>query len=156
MFDSTSVNETKVDYPPGTASRWRRIWKYLWIPIAVAALTDGWIVLSRWDENKKLEEQALEQKRAVDKSTVEFLGGDRFEILHFYASPGLLEKGGSTLICYGVSNAKIVRLDPPAGTVWPSFNRCLRITPSKTTSYTLSVEDAKGTRKSQTLTVQVR
>jgi hypothetical protein len=38
-------------------------------------------------------------------------------------------------------NATSVRLDPPAGSVWPSLSRCLEVSPVKTTRYTLTAED---------------
>ncbi|MBI3404146.1 MAG: hypothetical protein HY046_01660 [Acidobacteria bacterium] len=156
MFETVNSGRNKGPQPELPISKWRRIWRIFWIPIAVAALVDGWVVFSRWQEEQRNEEQAQDLKRASDKSTYEFLGGSRFEILHFYASPGVLKKGDTGRLCYGVSNAKAVSIDPAAGNAWPSANRCLEISPVRDTTYTLTIEDAKGLKKSQSLTVRVQ
>ena len=65
------------------------------------------------------------------------------------------ELGGSDM-CYGVSNAKNVTLDPPEGNVWPSANRCLQVKPKKTTTYTLTIDDGKGKTANQQLTITVK
>jgi len=87
---------------------------------------------------------------------VETLGGNKFDILNFYASPGKIRRGESAQLCYGVSNAKTVRLDPPAGDVWPSYSRCFDVTPSKDTTYTLTADDGQGNTKTASLTIEVR
>ena len=127
-----------------------------WVLIALAAIYPAWILLGRWDQDSRTQREAEQRKIEADRRTVEALGGDRFEILHFYASPGILRRGEEAQLCYGVSNAKAVRLDPPDGTVWPSFNRCLRVSPAKDITYTLTIEDAAGQTKNATLTLQVR
>lgn len=122
----------------------------------VALLYIGWLFLSRRQENRDLEQRAAEQKRAADQRSVDFLGGDRFDILSFYASPGIIRRGDSAKLCYGVSNATSVRLDPPAGEVWPSYSRCLTVSPQKSTAYTLTAEDSAGNTKTSTLRLEVR
>ena len=64
--------------------------------------------------------------------------------------------GNPQQLCYDVANAKTVTLDPPAGEVWPSTNRCLDISPKKTTTYTLTIVDSSGKSASQTVELQVR
>jgi hypothetical protein len=143
------------DLKPRTAVR-----NYLivsWALVAIVALLYvGWFFLSRRQENRDAVQRAADQKRAADQRSVEFLGGDRFDILSFYASPGIIRRGDSAKLCYGVSNAKSVRLDPPAGEVWPSYSRCLNVSPQKTTSYTLTAEDSTGNTKTSTLRLEVR
>lgn len=138
----------------------RKFWLYSSPVLAVAILYSGWIMLSRWQENKQLTDQAAEQARAREKQeaqqTVDSLGGDRFDILSFYASPGAIRRGESAQLCYGVSNAKTVELDPPVAEMWPSASRCFDVTPTKTTKYTLAATDAQGNKKTQTLELQVR
>ena len=115
------------------------------------------LFLSRWQDSRDFERRALEKKRADDRRTVESLGGDRFEILQFYASPGLIPRGETAQLCYGVSNAKAVRLEPrPTSGVWPSLMRCVEVAPTRDTTYTLTAEDGKGNTKTATVTVQVR
>jgi len=84
------------------------------------------------------------------------MGGDRLEIQHFFANPNVIHRGESVQICYGVANAKKVRLEPQDNPVWPSYSRCVNVSPARTTTYTLTIEDAQGRTKSATLTVQVR
>ncbi len=96
------------------------------------------------------------QQHESDAAAVEELGGSDFKILAFYASPGLIHRGETVDMCYGVSNAKTVKLDPPEGNVWPSANRCLQVTPKKTTTYTLTIDDGKGKTANQTLTITVK
>jgi hypothetical protein len=137
----------------------RKLWLYSAPVLAIAIAYSGWIMLSRWQENKQLTDQAAEQARAREKlqaqQTVESLGGDRFDILSFYASPGAIRRGESAQLCYGVSNAKTVTLDPPIAEMWPSASRCFDVTPTKTTNYTLTATDAQGNKKTVALELKV-
>lgn len=116
----------------------------------------GWVFLSRAAQNRAIEERAAEKKRAEAAGTFEAMGGNRLEILAFYASPGLVSRGEEVDLCYGVSNAKTVTLVPQPNAVWPSYSRCVKVSPQKTTTYTLTVTDAAGNTKSSSLTVEVR
>jgi hypothetical protein len=134
----------------------RRFLKYTWFIHVAVLLIIVVVFLSRWQGNRDIERRALEKKREDDRRTVEFLGGDRFEILQFYASPPLIRRGERAQVCYGVSNAKAVRLEPrPAGGVWPSLMRCVEVAPTKDTTYTLTADDGKGNTKTATVEVKV-
>jgi hypothetical protein len=127
--------------------------------LVLAIIYVGATFLSRWEDSRKEEEkmaQKQEQKRADDERAFELMGGNHFEILNFYASPPSIKRGETAQLCYGVSNAKEVRLDPPAGNVWPALTRCFPINPKKNTTYTLTAEDAQGQTKAATVTLQVR
>jgi hypothetical protein len=119
-------------------------------------LYTGWIFWSRREANREIEQRQMEKQRAQDERTVEMMGGDRLEILNFYASPGVIARGESAQLCYGVSNAKSVEIAPPAGPVWPSYGRCVDVTPAKDTTYTLTAEDAAGHAQSASVTLRVR
>jgi hypothetical protein len=93
---------------------------------------------------------------AVDEKSIESLGGSDFKILAFYASPGYIAKGDTVDLCYGVSNAKTVTIEPPAGNIWVSTNRCLQIHPTKTTKYVFTAEDVKGNKQTADLTITVK
>ncbi|MGH9747961.1 MAG: hypothetical protein ACRD59_17845 [Candidatus Acidiferrales bacterium] len=114
----------------------------------------------RREQNREMEQRAAEaeaaRRRSDDARTVEQLGGNEFKILNFYAMPGIVKHGQAVQLCYGVSNAKTVKLEPQSKAVWPSFSRCLEVTPSKTTEYTLTAEDGNGTSKSSTVKVIVQ
>jgi hypothetical protein len=80
-------------------------------------------------------------------------------ITQFYASVGTLLVGQKALLCYGVENAKSVRISPglSAG-VYPSPNHCLEIVPEHTTHYIIQAVgfDGNVAMKSFTLAVQAR
>jgi hypothetical protein len=120
----------------------------------------GWVFWSRAHQDKMIEQRAAEQRQAQEKSqdaqAVTAMGGNNFEILEFYASPGVVNAGDDTQLCYGVSNARTVTLEPQSNAVWPSYERCVSVTPKKTTTYTLTATSATGETKTSTLTVTVQ
>jgi len=79
-------------------------------------------------------------------------------ITQFYASVGTLLVGQKALLCYGVENAKSVRISPMLSNVYPSPNHCVEIVPEHTTHYTLQAEgyDGNVATKSFTLPVQAK
>lgn len=128
--------------------------------LAIGALIVFWIFFSRWWQNRSIEYRekaaAAAKQRAEDQATLEQMGGKDLAIQTFYASPGEIRRGQSVQLCYGVANAKTVKLEPQSNPVWPSYSRCVNDSPAKTTTYTLTIADAAGNTKSQSLTVQVR
>jgi hypothetical protein len=77
------------------------------------------------------------------------------QIIAFYASPNVIEPGQHISLCYGVAQAKTIKIEPPAGDAWPTFTRCLEVTPRKTTTYTLTAMGTTGKQIQQTTEVQV-
>jgi threonine/homoserine/homoserine lactone efflux protein len=142
---------------PGLSAR--KIVKYSWLLVLVVALGVAWIFYSRWQTNRTIDRQAKQKAAAEQREnaarTVELMGGSNFDILNFYAAPGAVRRGDSFQLCYGVSNAASVKLDPPVASVWPSLSRCVSVTPKKTTTYTLTAMDSGGHSKTATLTVTV-
>jgi hypothetical protein len=128
--------------------------------VAVVLVVVVWVMVSRWLENRSIEHKTRveqEQKqREKDLRAVESLGGNELAIQAFYASPGVIRRGDSVQLCYDVSNAKTVTLDPPVAPVWPSHGRCMSVSPKKTGSYTLTIADAAGNTKTASLQVTVR
>ena len=120
----------------------------------------GFLILSRYESNRDFErrnaEKAAEQQREEDRAAIEQLGGSELAIRALYVSPASIHRGQSAQLCYDVANAKTVTLDPPVGEVWPSHNRCLDLSPRKTTTYTLTIADASGKSASQSVELQVR
>ena len=76
-------------------------------------------------------------------------------ILRFYATSGIIQAGETTQLCYGVENAKTVRISPPVAKVAPASRRCLDIVPLHTTHYTLLAEGYDGRVVVQSLTLPV-
>ncbi len=128
--------------------------------LAIAALVVGWIIFSRWQENRDIEKRAKEEKaqkqKEQDRIALEQLGGKELAIQNFYAIPGVIRRGQTVQLCYGVANAKTVKLEPQSNPVWPSYSRCVDVTPSKSTTYTLTIADAAGNTRTHSLEVKVR
>jgi hypothetical protein len=91
--------------------------------------------------NERREPPGAPQKNAAFDATY---GGKDVKILQFYAREGTLIEGNTTVICYGVLNAKSVSIDPPVEGVSPSLNRCVDVSPAATTKYTLTAVDNDG------------
>ena len=141
--------------PPSRAEKFLRV---SWLLPAIVALVVGWILFSRWSEARRIEERRAGERRAKEseenRRAYEYLGGGRFEILHFYAQPAVLRRGETATLCYGASSAVKVKLEPPVESVWPSPNRCFEIKPARDTTYTLTIENAKGETKTATMEVK--
>jgi hypothetical protein len=132
---------------------------YSAIVLGVVAVIVGWILFSRWSDNKQIERQAAQQKqekqRESDRVALDEMGGRTMDIQAFYANPGVVHRGEIVQLCYGVANAKNVKLEPQTSPVWPSYSRCVDVKPTKTTTYTLTIDDGAGNTKTQSLEVKV-
>ena len=150
--------------PKTTASQTTSPWKnplfYSSIVLGMALLVVGWILYSRWEGNRLIDRKSHEEKSQKqmegDRIALEQLGGKDLAIQSFYANPGAIQRGETAQLCYGVANAKTVRLEPQTNPVWPSYARCVDVAPTKDTTYTLTIADAAGNTKTQTLDVKVR
>jgi hypothetical protein len=134
--------------------------RYSWLVVIAGLLYVGGTIFFRWRENRAID-QEMQRKAAAktaeeDRRIVEGMGGNRFEILSFYATGSTIRRGDSAQLCYGVSNAASVRIDPPVESLRPSYSRCLDVSPRKTTTYTLTAVDAQGNTKTATAVVRVR
>jgi len=133
---------------------------YSSVAIAAVLLYLGWILLVRWREDRAIERRVAvarsEQQREQDRVAIEQLGGGEMAIQMFYADPPIARRGETVSLCYGVANAKNVKLKPQVNPVWPSHNRCVDVVPRKETTYTLTIDDGRGQSLSQSLTVKVR
>ena len=133
---------------------------YSSVLVGIALLLVGWILISRWQQNRSIDRrtrhEASRKQLENDRVVLEQLGGKELAIQSFYASPGAIRQGDNVQLCYGVANAKSVTLEPQPNAVWPSYAHCVDVSPLKTTTYILTVTDAAGNTKSQSLTVTVR
>jgi hypothetical protein len=116
----------------------------------------GWVFWSRAHDTQVIEQRLAAQRRAQDAQTVESMGGNRFDILAFYANPPEISRGDNADLCYSVYNAKSVTLEPQSSPVWPSYEHCVSVSPHKTTTYMLTATDAAGHAKSASVTVEVQ
>lgn len=128
--------------------------------LVVALLGVVFVMFSRWQDSRNMERQAAQaraqKQHEQDRAAVEQLGGREFAILSFYASPAVIRRGESAHLCYGVANAKTVRLEPQPQPVWPSTAHCVDVSPIKSTTYTLTIESDTGTVRSQDVAIKVR
>src|SRR5580658_1880336 len=128
--------------------------------VVAALLAIVFVMFSRWQDRRNIERQAAqeraEKQHEQDRIAVEQLGGKEFAILSFYANPTTIRRGESAQLCYGVANAKTVKLEPQPQLVWPSTARCVDVSPVKSMTYTLTIEDAAGKTQSQDVEVKVR
>lgn len=134
----------------------RKILPYLGILIVIGLIYDGYVFYSRWSERHDAEQAQAQREAAGRKQVVDELGGQGMKILSFYAAPGTIHRGGQTTICYGVSGAKTVKLEPAVDEVWPALTRCVKASPKKDTEYTFTADDGAGHTATQTVDVKVR
>lgn len=129
---------------------------YSWYVVAAVAILVALTFVYRWEQGRKMAREAAEKERQMAAADAELMGGNRFEILQFYAYPAIIRPGEDTQICYGTSNAKDVKLDPPVANVWPSMMRCVTLTLKKSADFTLTITDSAGHTKAQTISVSVQ
>lgn len=82
--------------------------------------------------------------------------GTAVRILQFYANTGELVAGDPAIVCYGVDQAREVRIDPPVDQLKPAQNRCFEVRPRRTTTYTLAADGFDGTRMTASFTIRVK
>lgn len=124
--------------------------------ILIAALYAGWIFYSRWNDARLAGRAAAAQEAERARKDVELNGGSQLKITMLYAVASVVRKGQPVQICYGVVNAKSVVFDPPIEEVWPSMNRCVDVSPRKSTTYTLSAYDGAGHSDKAQVSVKVK
>jgi hypothetical protein len=76
-------------------------------------------------------------------------------IVRFYANVGAVLPGQPATLCYGVENAKSVRISPLLPGIYPSARHCLEVFPEHTTHYTILAEGYDGAVATRSLTLPV-
>jgi hypothetical protein len=127
-----------------------------WLVVLVVAVYSGYIVWSRWHERRISEQQERARESENARRVVDTYGGNKLTILHFYATESSIKSGAATTLCYGVSNAASVRIDPAVSDVWPSISRCLEVHPKQSTSYKLTAADKVGHEETASVAIQVK
>jgi hypothetical protein len=139
----------------------RNMWIGFGVLTAIVVGYTAFVFWSRWQVNQDIaaKQKAAQAAKVRDDAAKSFevLGGADFKIISFYAMPGTIHRGDSVDMCYGVSNAKSVKLDPPdVASMFPSLDRCVKVSPKKTTTYTFTADDGKGNTKIAQLTIEVQ
>jgi hypothetical protein len=82
-------------------------------------------------------------------------GDGELKITQFYAGTARIYRGENVNLCYGVANARAVRIEPAVDGVAPAVSRCVAAQPSESTTYTLLVTGRDGKELSRSLRVEV-
>ncbi|SPE40436.1 conserved exported hypothetical protein [Candidatus Sulfopaludibacter sp. SbA3] len=117
----------------------------------------GWVIFVPNSETQPVLAATTSTAAQRDAQTLAYYGDGKLKVLQFYANPTETTRPGSrALVCYGVSNAESVTIEPSLGETWPSTGRCLEATPAKDTEYTLRARDNAGHEQVQTVTLRVQ
>ncbi len=150
----TGVSPLSEEKPKEPLHLIRRILPLTSVALIIALIYVGWTFVARWQENRSLEQKQAEAAAENNRKVLDTLGGNEMKILNLSLDRGLIRKGEKLTLCYGVMNARKVRIDPPPNVeTWPSQNRCFEVAPRVNTKYTLTAEDANG--HTQTASVEV-
>lgn len=134
----------------------KRILRWTWVPVGIALLYAAVVIGMRWQSNRALEEQAVQQQARADREIVERYGNGELKVLMFYANPPQISAGNKSLLCYGVANADSVSIGPGVESVAPSLSRCVEVRPTATTTYRLIAKDSSGKEVSKSVDIAVR
>jgi hypothetical protein len=122
--------------------------RIMWVPVLIAALYAGWIFWQRHGFGTGPGAPVTVDPMAKY--------GSGIRIVQFYSASREIARGGNTLLCYGVVNAKAVRLDPPVDKVWPAESRCFSVAPAGTTRYTLTAEGTDHKTAAESIEIVVK
>ncbi|MFL6350635.1 MAG: hypothetical protein ACJ74Z_02115 [Bryobacteraceae bacterium] len=142
---------------PMPPSRLRAVLPYTTVAMIIAALYVAWTFYSRHEANRSAMEAVQNKKSEENKRYVgQMYGSGEVKFIALSADSGRLAAGESTQLCYGVLNAKTVKVDPPVEQLKPSSHHCFEVAPKKTTTYTITADDGAGHTTSESLTIQVK
>ncbi|MBI4874423.1 MAG: hypothetical protein HY822_07310 [Acidobacteria bacterium] len=121
--------------------------------VAPALAYLGFVLMARYSTSRAPAEPSDEwMERQLEFERV--YGGTAVRIIQFYSPEGDLMEGDSTVICYGVVNAKSVRIEPPVEGVGVALNRCVSVAPEDDTRYTLVAEGKDGSAVSESFVIR--
>ena len=123
----------------------RRFLPYTSLLVVIALAYTGWTLWSRRVDTGRIDRAARDEEARRAAAVVRMTGGSQLKILSFY--------GSRNLLCYGVANAKTVRIEPLAEDIKPALSRCLEVHPGKDTEYKLA-RSATSNRPARILAIQ--
>ena len=131
---------------------------YTTVVMILAALYVAWTFYSRRESARKEQETIAAKQQEAEKRNADLIfGSGEVKFTTFSADNGVLKRGETTRLCYGVVNATTLKIEPPVGEpVKPTSRHCVEIAPKQTTTYTITGSNAKGGAKTASLTVQVK
>ncbi|MGA3018278.1 MAG: hypothetical protein ABSF62_14260 [Bryobacteraceae bacterium] len=135
----------------------RRVEIRLGVAAAIVLVYLLYVFLARHNADRRFSGQHAAFSDAATSARDAAYGGTGVRILQFYARDGVLYEGKSTVICYGLANAKSVTIDPPFPQgVYVAFNRCVEAAPKRDTTYVLAAEGEDGKTVSASFTIRVQ
>jgi len=127
--------------------------KILIVVLAPALAYLAFVLVARLTSSRQAAHKSAEwAKRQAEFERV--YGGTALRIIQFYSPNGDLMEGDSTVICYGVLNAKSVRMEPPVEGTGVALNRCVSVAPEDDTRYTLIAEGNDGSIASESFVIR--
>jgi hypothetical protein len=130
---------------------------YTTVAVIVAALYVAWTFYSRHEANVKAQQQAAAQEAEHRKREAQqIFGSGGLSFRTWSADKAVLRPGETAHICYGIVDAKTVKIDPPVAQLKPSYLHCFEVAPRRTTTYTITAEDGAGHTASEQLTIRVQ
>jgi hypothetical protein len=138
-------------------SRLESILPYTTVAIILVALYVAWVFYSRHERTMRAQAEIDAAREDARKRVVnQIYGSGEIKFTTFGVDSGVLHRGESTQLCYGLVNAASVKIDPPLPDVKVSYHHCIEIAPKATTTYTITAQNTKGDTKSESITVQVK
>jgi hypothetical protein len=131
----------------------KRFGVVLRIVLAVVLAQLAWTWLQRHDANLRIR-RVLEGRSAPAKAVEPDNGA--VKIVQFYARAAEIVDGDRDVICYGVRNARDVRLEPPVENLSPALVRCFWVDPRQDTRYKLLAEGYDGATDEAAFEIKVR
>jgi hypothetical protein len=132
----------------------RRIGIVLWVVLAVVLVRIGFIWMERRASDNRFTSRlfARHHRETAPGASAK---GTAVKITQFYPRVWSMPDTDHNTICYGVENAKSVRLEPPIANVWPTVNRCFWAEARQDTTYKLIAEGFDGTSTSESFSIHV-
>jgi len=133
----------------------KRIGVALLVAIGIAVANLGWTWLQRRAGDLRME-RAIQARRNRGGGSIQTVSSTRVRITQFYATSAEITDADHNTICYGVENAKAVRLEPPVESLTPALARCIWVEPRQDTTYKLIAEGLDGSEDSASFQVHVK
>lgn len=121
----------------------RKLLPFMTVLVVLMGVRTGWVFYQRYHADKAQQEQEEQKKREEARKVTEMLGNGNIKILNLSLEPPVIRIGGEAELCYGVSNATSVTIEP-IGKVDPAYSRCMKVAPKHDTTYVLTAKDAAG------------
>ena len=153
-----ALTDTGLEPPEKKRSGLAALLPFTTVATILVALYVAWIFYSRHESDRKAQEAIETQRQESEKRKADLIfGSGEVKFTIFSADNGVVRRGETTRLCYGVVNATTVKIDPPVGEpVKPTNRHCVEITPKQTTTYTITASNDKGDTKTSSLTIQVK